>query len=45
MKSGYSVELVFKIGLHNKDSALVKNLRNFFGVGIVIAQGTDATQY
>ena len=45
MKIGYSVELVFKIGLHIKDKALVINFRNFFGVGTVTTRGSDCIQY
>ena len=45
MKTGYSVELVFKIALHSKDSALVKHLRNLFGVGTVTARGPGVLQY
>ena len=45
MKTGYSIDLAFKIGLHSKDSALVKELRNFFGVGSVTDRSKDAIQY
>jgi len=45
MKTGYSVELVFKIALHLKDKALVEDLRNFFGVGTVTTRGSDCIQY
>ena len=45
IKTGYSIDLAFKIGLHSKDSALVKELRNFFGVGSVTDRSKDAIQY
>ena len=45
LKTGYSVELVFKIALHSKDKALVENLKNYFGVGTVTARGSDCIQY
>lgn len=45
LKTGYSVELVFKIALHSKDKPLVENLKNFFGVGTVTARGSDCIQY
>lgn len=45
MKTGYSVELVFKISLHSKDIALVENLRNSLRVGTVTARGSDCIQY
>jgi LAGLIDADG endonuclease len=45
MKSGYSVELVFKIALHSRDSVLVKDLLKFFGVGTVTNRGPDCIQY
>lgn len=32
LKSGYSVELVFKINLHSKDRALLESIRNYFDV-------------
>ena len=45
LKTGYSVELVFKIALHSKDKALVENLKNYFGVGTVTARGSDCIQF
>jgi len=45
MKTGYSIELVFKISLHIKDKALVTNLSKFFSVGTVTTRGSDCIQY
>lgn len=45
MKSGYSVELVFKIALHSRDSVLINELLNFFSVGTVTNRGPDCIQY
>ena len=45
MMSGYSVELVFKIALHSRDSVLVKDLLTFFGVGTVTNRGPECIQY
>lgn len=45
MKSGYSVELVFKINLHSKDRALLESIRNYFGVGTVTVRSDGYIQY
>lgn len=45
LNSGYSVELVFKIALHSKDSALVREFLNYFGVGTVTNRGALCAQY
>lgn len=45
MNSGYSVELVFKIALHSKDSTLVTEVLNYFGKGTVSNRGALCAQY
>lgn len=45
LKSGYSVELVFKINLHSKDRALLESIRNYFGVGTVTVRSDGYIQY
>jgi hypothetical protein len=45
LKTGYSVELVFKINLHSKDRALLENIRNYFGVGTVTVRSDGYIQY
>lgn len=45
MKTGYSVELVFKLVLLNKDQDLIKKLQSYFGVGTVTKRIDGSTQY
>lgn len=44
-KTGWQVIASFVIGLHNKDLALLKQIQSFFGVGRILKQGNDATQF
>jgi group I intron endonuclease len=43
-KAGWQVIARFEIGLHNKDLALLKQIKSFFGVGGILKQGNDAIQ-
>ena len=45
MKTGYLVELVFKLVLLDKDKALIEKLQSYFGVGTVTNRIDGATQY
>lgn len=45
LKTGYSIELVFKIGVHLRDRALLENIRNYFGVGTVTIRSDGIIQY
>jgi len=38
---GYAVELVFKITLSSKDKLLLKEIKNYFGVGRLLTQGSS----
>jgi hypothetical protein len=44
-KTGYGVELVFRINLHSRDRALLENLRDFFRVGRLTAVSEKYSQY
>jgi LAGLIDADG endonuclease len=45
MKTGYSVELVFKIALHLKDKLLLEKIKSFFGVGTITIRTDGYIQY
>ena len=44
-KTGYQVQLIFKITLHNKDLDLLNQLQDYFGVGIITKHGETTLQY
>ena len=44
-KTGYGVELVFRICLHSKDRALLEKIRDFFGVGKLTTESENYAQY
>jgi hypothetical protein len=44
-KLGYRVKLSFQIGLHEKDLALLKRIKTFFGVGSIVKQGLESRFY
>ncbi|CAF3531479.1 unnamed protein product [Fusarium graminearum] len=44
-KTGYRVKATFQIGLHEKDLALLEQIRLFFGVGKVTKLGAESVQY
>jgi len=43
-KTGWRVQVEFKIGLHKKDLNLLNGIQKFFGVGAVYNQAEDAVQ-
>lgn len=46
LKSGWHVKLIFSIGLHKKDSALlVKIKKHFGGIGSITKQGVNSVLY
>lgn len=42
---GWNVELRFQINLHNRDTALLEKIKEYFGVGFVKKEGEDAVKY
>ncbi len=44
-KTGWRVQVEFKIGLHKKYLSLLKGIQKFFKVGAVYKQGDDAAQF
>nr|YP_009072332.1 LAGLIDADG endonuclease [Sclerotinia borealis]AHX82996.1 LAGLIDADG endonuclease [Sclerotinia borealis] len=40
---GYAVELLFKITLSSKDKLLLEKIKDFFGVGRLLSQGSSVT--
>ena len=44
-KTGYRVKATFQIGLHVNDSALLEQIKLFFGVGNVTKLGVESVQY
>ena len=42
---GYQVTAIFKISLHRKDSDLLCQIRDFFGVGVITKHGETTLQY
>jgi hypothetical protein len=45
MKTGYSIELVFKISLHSRDKALLEKIQTYFGVGTITVRSDGYIQY
>ena len=45
LKLGWTVQLMFKINLHQKDMDLLKNIKDYFGVGRISKHGSDSIQY
>jgi hypothetical protein len=43
--SGYRVKLSFQIGLHIKDSGLLKLISSYFGIGIISKLSSDSVLY
>ena len=39
------VKAIFQIGLHQRDKALLEQIKSFFGVGSIRKQGAQAIQY
>ncbi len=44
-KTGYQVQLIFKISLHSKDFELLSQIQNYFGVGSITKHGDTTIQY
>jgi hypothetical protein len=44
-KIGYRVKATFQIGLHEKDFALLEQIKLFFGVGHITKLGAESIQY
>lgn len=42
---GWRVQLFFQINLHKKDIALLEDIRDYFGVGMIHKSGTNLVQY
>lgn len=42
-KKGYAVELLVKITLSSKDKLLLEKIKNFFGVGTILHQGSSVS--
>jgi hypothetical protein len=42
-KKGYAVELLFKITLSSKDKLLLEKVKNYFGVGTLLSQGSSVS--
>lgn len=45
IKIGWEIRLVFSIGLHEKDKALLDQIQKLFGVGKVSRQGAKSVQF
>jgi hypothetical protein len=45
MKTNWSVEPIFTIGLHEKDEALLELIQNFLAVGNVYKRKSQLIQY
>ena len=45
LKTGWRIQIEFKIGLHKRDWELLEKIKKFFGVGKVYKQGENAAQY
>jgi hypothetical protein len=45
LKTGWRIQIEFKIGLHKRDWDLLEKIKKFFGVGKVYKQGENAAQY
>lgn len=44
-KTGWRVQVEFKIGLHKKDLSLLEEIKKFFGVGAIYYQAEDSVQF
>lgn len=44
-KTGFRVKIIFQIGVHIKDFALLKQIKFFFGVGNISNLGQESIQY
>ena len=45
MKAGWHVKLSFQIGLHQKDHALLEQIKTYLGVGNIYKQGSQLLQF
>ena len=45
MKIGWNVELRFQISLHEKDKALLEQIKNYFGVGNIYKAGPQSIKF
>lgn len=45
LKTGWRVQAVFQIGLHQKDQILLESIKLFLGVGNITNKGKDAIQF
>ena len=45
MKVGWGVKPVFQIGLHEKDNAILEQLKTYFGAGSVYQQGSQLFKF
>lgn len=44
-KTGYRIKAIFQIGVHEKDFALLEQIKLFFGVGHITKLGVESVQY
>ncbi len=44
-KTGYRIKAIFQIGVHEKDLALLEQIKLFFGVGHITKLGVESVQY
>lgn len=44
-KTGYQIQLIFKISLHNKDLELLSQIQDYFGVGDIKKHGDTTMEY
>ena len=44
-KLGWEVRLIFTIGVDEKDHALLEQIKNYFGVGLICKQGQNSIQF
>jgi hypothetical protein len=44
-KTGYRVKIIFQIGVHEKDLALLEQIKLFFGVGEISRLGEESIQF
>lgn len=45
LKTGYRVKAIFQIGVHEKDFAILEQIKLFFGVGYITKLGIESVQY
>ena len=45
LKTSWEVQLFFKIGLHEKDKVLLKQLQTYFCVGSIYKRGSESLEY